>query len=723
MGTFLTWILSTQVLGHPLVFGKIYLLPSLASGYFTLRVTVEDVGFGNPPGFPHPYFIACKSVLLTISIDWATFQNLFALILPENFKQKMLEHFEQVTPLRRKGFNKVRSKLFSTSRNGKSSKQGEGKSNEREKDQKEDKVVTKRRLGVLVLERLEFNQVDLNFELCDGMFNINGFSKLIAVGECKRLGNMKKTQPIPNKLEVSIIRARGLKAADYDYISGKGTSDPFVKVKCRTEEVRTRTNMYTCTPMYNEKFEIHCDDPSAVLHITVWDEDIGVDDFLGQWYCTVKWLLIKGQVTGWVKLKDKDFNEGTSGEMEIEVKWVYDNNFEGWKKPRQTALEQLQENSDETNLRLGNTKKVQRYLEDFPFLFDVDKIVFRDIVFHLKDLFAGYTGSAEKSSKDPSVGGKDVVKVSLLQLTKADVLKLAEDQQGFDLWVIINKLILGIAPQVMKMNTVFGGLSAIFGGLGTNIGSSLGLVRTPAQGARPSTITNGENGRLKRDSSPALSGLQTNTDAAAPGITARIERHVSRVFGKKVGSHLNADDTDFLLEGGVYGYLDMRKRKGLHKWKPRFILLKGNTMFYSKVVAKQVAWTRAVSLTQCSNVSYDPKKENITLKMEGTREKQVEPYLIYLQPQKNLLGSFILSFNAGLIQGDPEVAYGGAWQYITVQPTGDLWRWERNRGKGWFLDDAAKAKEFVSAFDFSNFCPTCKGIPSTGPKVCDRLGA
>jgi len=49
-----------------------------------------------------------------------------------------------------------------------------------------------------------------------------------------------------------------------------------------------------------------------------------------------------------------------------------------------------QENSAETNLRLGNKSQVIGFLKSFPFLLNVDLVVLRQIEVHLYDLFAGY---------------------------------------------------------------------------------------------------------------------------------------------------------------------------------------------------------------------------------------------------------------------------------------------------------------------------------------------
>jgi Ca2+-dependent lipid-binding protein len=132
--------------------------------------------------------------------------------------------------------------------------------------------------------------VHLSFDMHEGNLNVNSFCSLLAVGELKKAGKLRPGEPMPNQLQVRIVRARNLKAMDYNLFSSERTSDPYVRVKVRNEEYVTRTQYKTLNPMYDQTFELFCDDPSAVLHVSLFDEDVGSQDFLGQWYCTVKYL-------------------------------------------------------------------------------------------------------------------------------------------------------------------------------------------------------------------------------------------------------------------------------------------------------------------------------------------------------------------------------------------------------------------------------------------------
>ena len=60
------------------------------------------------------------------------------------------------------------------------------------------------------------------------------------------------------------------------------------------------------------------------------------------------------------------------------------------------ALERLQENSDETSLRLGDARAVLKMLHHFPLLFDFRWFVVNNVEFFLEDLFMGSAGQAER---------------------------------------------------------------------------------------------------------------------------------------------------------------------------------------------------------------------------------------------------------------------------------------------------------------------------------------
>jgi hypothetical protein len=95
-----------------------------------------------------------------------------------------------------------------------------------------------------------------------------------------------------------------------------------------------------------ETFHLPLSDPSAVLHVEVFDEDAASHEFIGQWCMTLKWLLMDpayckhspsrgeftvvpdgdgyNEVTGWFPLLDKKFKcLGEPGEVRLQLKWYH----------------------------------------------------------------------------------------------------------------------------------------------------------------------------------------------------------------------------------------------------------------------------------------------------------------------------------------------------------------------------------------------------------------
>lgn len=101
-------------------------------------------------------------------------------------------------------------------------------------------------------------------------------------------------------------------------------------------------------------------------------------------------------------------NHGKSGAVHLRMSWVYDETMDAASPsfnpttnlpPPLSALEQLQENSAETTLKLGNLANVSNMLDNFPLYLDVKRVTIRRVDFFLADLFRGYHGAFELGSK------------------------------------------------------------------------------------------------------------------------------------------------------------------------------------------------------------------------------------------------------------------------------------------------------------------------------------
>merc|ERR1712176_493823 len=98
--------------------------------------------------------------------------------------------------------------------------------------------------------KIDFSHIEVcdalcNFQMYDGKFNINEFTRILATGEAK---TKLKGDPFPNQLTVEVRRAQNLKSHRL-----KKTIDPYVVVRVRRNIKETRTQTETLNPMFNEK--------------------------------------------------------------------------------------------------------------------------------------------------------------------------------------------------------------------------------------------------------------------------------------------------------------------------------------------------------------------------------------------------------------------------------------------------------------------------------------
>ncbi|TNN49262.1 Multiple C2 and transmembrane domain-containing protein 1 [Liparis tanakae] len=62
-----------------------------------------------------------------------------------------------------------------------------------------------------------------------------------------------------------------------------GLSDPYVKFRLGPQKYRSKTVPKTLSPQWRQQFDLHMDDESGVLDVSVWDQDTGRrDDFIGR---------------------------------------------------------------------------------------------------------------------------------------------------------------------------------------------------------------------------------------------------------------------------------------------------------------------------------------------------------------------------------------------------------------------------------------------------------
>jgi len=360
LGWIATFGLSFVVHDYPIVFGAIHIVPWIRFGHnrLYLRVAVDDFTVGAPPnlGFTNPTLVGARRVSCICSVSFEDLWN--------------------TVRLRKRPMPLAKVPDF------------EG-------------------FAVLDVEVLHIVGFTFDMEVARGKLNINEMTRTFAVGDvAAKLGllnvppeRVEMDQRWPNVLEVQVVRARTLLAMD-----SNGMSDPYAVVSLRGQKHVTKTVLETLNPMWNsEVYRFHITDPSAVLHVQLWDRDFGMQaDYLGQWIITLKHLVIdpkhcrhtsiavdaQGWIDAWLPLADAKWqNVGKCGEINLRMRWRIDSSVAAAPFKMQKGLDQITENSNETKLRLGDMDELTDVLNHVPVLFDFKLVMVTEAKVSIKDLF------------------------------------------------------------------------------------------------------------------------------------------------------------------------------------------------------------------------------------------------------------------------------------------------------------------------------------------------
>uniref|UniRef100_A0A7S3NI83 C2 domain-containing protein n=1 Tax=Aureoumbra lagunensis TaxID=44058 RepID=A0A7S3NI83_9STRA len=232
---------------------------------------------------------------------------------------------------------------------------------------------------------------DIAEETCE--FNVNNFVRRLAAS---KLGGPSK---VPNTLKVEILDSFGPKMIKKVVVCLRGKkhdiSSPFD----------------VSSPILFD-----CCDPSAVIELKAYDHR---NRFVGSWITTLKMLLLaptnvfgkniksssKGIVSMEAQLRQKACSIATDSYLKLKLSWTLQPSGKTYKdilrESNLKALEQLQQNSAETNLKLGNLSILTHMLSDFPVLFDIHAFELNRVNFYLKALFAGYETANEHDKVRP----------------------------------------------------------------------------------------------------------------------------------------------------------------------------------------------------------------------------------------------------------------------------------------------------------------------------------
>ena len=375
IGALFAWGLRTfgPLNGYPFEVGAISIFPIIRGWSLVVRLVVYDAAFGNPPGFPFKNFLECKRLDIEGTITFRDIGNL-------------ITGTKVARPLRN--------------------------------------VPDFKRFAFFDFDHVEVSGAMCNFQMYNGRFNINEFTRVLATGEA---ASVLKGCEFPNQLSVEIIRA-----ADLQPHRLKTTIDPYVVVRVRRNVKETKTQTNTTNPMFDETLYFKLDDPSVVMEIAVYDRnapDGSMSALIGHWAMTTKYLIYdptycwsipdgfktylpdtKNKTNqpmgfeGWIPLAAKNWTKmGQKGRLQIRLLWTKvpeDEIRDTWVPLRRyTALEQLSQQAAEDQLRFGSWARFRNWLQHEPFSYDVRRFTVRGVKFYVQDLFLGHKGKVEAEIK------------------------------------------------------------------------------------------------------------------------------------------------------------------------------------------------------------------------------------------------------------------------------------------------------------------------------------
>ncbi|KAJ8606632.1 hypothetical protein CTAYLR_008395 [Chrysophaeum taylorii] len=322
------------------------------------------------------------------------------------------------------------------------------------------------RLATLVLDLkiddpvIAFDTAEINDE-----FNVNNFVRLLSEGKITSKTGLKT---MPNTLRVSVNAVR---------FDAETTKEVKVVVALRGEELTfgpVEADGATATGFPAIPDAIAVADPSAVVQVKVF---VG-SSLLGDWICKLETLAVaptrvfgknvvasrdgsEFKLGGLMQVRADDRAVPAGADIDLTLTWTHDPNGMTHNQilevAKLKALEQLQQNSAEFNLSLGNLGLWGNFLADFPLLFSVNTLELNRIKFHLKALFMGYdTDRSDEAIYVDQIDLRDDLKSS----TGVDLATL-----GFD-------LVTSIAGPVLKEVSILDAAKQILQGVSIGLFSS-----------------------------------------------------------------------------------------------------------------------------------------------------------------------------------------------------------------------------------------------------------
>ncbi len=583
--------------GYPFRVGSIKLSPWIKDWHLFVRLEVLDAAFGNPPGFPFEDFVSAKRLDMEASVPFAHLWNLLTL-RKERVPLARVPDFERFIKF---DFNHV-----------------------------------------------EVEDVMCNFQMFDGKFNIAEFTRILADGEVRHA--LPRGAPAPNQLSVRVLRAKNLAPAGL-----KKTADPYVVVRARRQALSTHTQNHTLNPMWNEELVLNVEDASVVLEVAVYDRDAPEGNqahMIGHWIMTSKWLVTNPKFCwradndefvaysagrpapgggfgfrGWVPLATRKWKKmGLCGELELEVIWkhVPEGKLVNKYVParRYTALEQLQTQSAEDQLKFGDWARFRDWLSNVPFSYDIRRFTVRGTRFYLQDLFRGHKGKPETLVKSGSgAADADCIKLPLLEMRKQ--FRPKGGDEGITTYDVFTGFFIGLIASGARSGRLGGAVAQILSGGMFNFGYKFKSLLT---------------GHLDRALLPIRGKQLAGVAQLAKTGFAVVHQNVTQTRRNKAQFKVavEAEDEDFLQDKvALAGHLDrcavkvkgdtsdaavaaIAARRG--EFKTKYFELKGETFFYRKhkTVPKGVTYnlTYKLCLEDIFSAVYVKEQGELLLNMQ-----------------------------------------------------------------------------------------------------------
>ena len=133
----------------------------------------------------------------------------------------------------------------------------------------------------------------------------------------------------PNELQIMIIQAKDVLAADTAIFAKNNTSDPYVILQLegakgeKFPEFKTKAIKKTICPVWNQKYNIPLKSQETSIKISVYDQNIGFDKFLGTIVLNASRFADRKVSKEWYTLMaEGSKNDGKPrGKIELAIKW------------------------------------------------------------------------------------------------------------------------------------------------------------------------------------------------------------------------------------------------------------------------------------------------------------------------------------------------------------------------------------------------------------------